>query len=187
MRRWRLGGLVGGLAPWLLAKCLTPVGRLPVALVALGLLGSLASCSPPPPPPPTVVTVSLTATSDVNAAPGGPGAPLVVRVYQLSSDAAFSGAEFFQLFQQDAATLKTDLVKKDEYILAPGQSKSATLNPMSTVTEIGIFAAYRSFQTVTWRAAVDVAPNKTTAINVQAGAKGIVVKTDPPAALKPGS
>jgi type VI secretion system protein VasD len=196
MRHWRLGGLVGGLALGPLAPRRRPVGRLapghPLgrlapALLALGLLSSLAGCAPPPPPPPTVVALTLVATSDVNAAPGGPGAPLVVRVYQLSSDAAFSGAEFFQLFQQDAATLKTDLVKKDEYILAPGQTKTAALNPMSTVTEIGIFAAYRSFQTVTWRATVDVAPNKTTTINVQAGAKGIVVKTDPAAALKPGS
>ena len=40
---------------------------------------------------------------------------------------------------------------------------------------------------MTWRAVVDVAPNKTTNINVQATAKGIVVKTDPAAALKPAS
>ena len=219
MRRWRLGGLVGGLAPGPLAmprfsvglpmRSLAPPwfpwGWLPVgrlsralfapgiakrrfaqALLALGLLSTLAACAPAPPPP-TVVNLTLVATSDVNGTPGGAGAPLVVRVYQLSSDAAFSGAEFFQLFNQDAATLKSDQVKKDEYILAPGQTKTATLNPMSTVTEIGIFAAYRSFQTVTWRAVVAVAPNKTTNINVQATAKGIVVKTDPAAALKPAS
>ena len=37
------------------------------------------------------------------------------------------------------------------------------------------------------RAMVDVAPHKTTTINVEASAKGIIVKTDPAAALKPGS
>jgi type VI secretion system protein VasD len=210
MRRWRLGGLVGGLAPEPRASQRLPAAPilpqrppapplpaglprrrlaqalLTLGLLTLGLLTVLAACAPPPPPP-TVVNLTLVATSDVNGTPGGQGAPLVVRIYQLSSDAAFSGAEFFQLFNQDAATLKSDLVKKDEYILAPGQTKTATLNPNSTVTEIGIFAAYRSFQTVTWRAVVDVAPNKTTNINVQATAKGIVVKTDPAAALKPAS
>ena len=56
-----------------------------------------------------------------------------------------------------------------------------------SVTSVGIFAAYQKFQGVMWRAVVDVAPNKTTNINVQAGAKGIVVTTVPASALKPGS
>jgi type VI secretion system protein VasD len=162
------------------------MGRWRVGVLVLGLLGGLAGCSSPPPPP-TVVALTVVADKDVNPTPTGQGAPLVVRVYQLSSDAAFSTAEFFQLFSQDQATLKTDMVKKDEYILAPGQTKSATLNPTDPVTTIGIFAAYQSFQTVTWRAMVDVAPHKTTTINVEASAKGIIVKTDPAAALKPGS
>jgi len=163
------------------------MGRWRVGVLVLGLLGGLAGCTPPPPPPPTVVTLNLVADKDVNSTPGGAGAPLVTRIYQLSSDAAFSTAEFFQLFNQDQATLKTDLVKKDEYILAPGQTKTATLNPTDMVTTIGIFAAYQNFQTVTWRAVVEVAPHKTTTINLEAGAKGLVVKTDPVSALKPGS
>ncbi len=162
------------------------MGRCRVGVLVLGLLGGLAGCAPPPPPP-TVVALTLAADPDVNPTPSGQGAPLVLRVYQLSSDAAFGTAEFFQLFGQDQATLKTDLVKKDEYILAPGQTKTATLNPLDPVTAIGIFAAYQNFQAVTWRATVEVAAHKTTKINVQAGAKGIVVKTDPAAALKSGS
>src|SRR5580698_260119 len=157
-----------------------------VGLLVLGLFGGLAGCAPAPPPP-TVVNLALAADANDNPTAGGQGAPLVVSVYQLSSDAAFSTAEFFQLFSADAATLKTDMVKKDQYILAPGGSKSATLSPNSTVTSIGIFAAYQNFQGVAWRAVVDVAPNKTTTINVQAGAKGIVVTTVPAAALKSGS
>jgi type VI secretion system protein VasD len=162
------------------------MGRWRVGLLVLGLLGWLAGCAPAPPPP-TVVNLALAADANDNPTATGQGAPLVISVYQLSSDAAFSTAEFFQLFSADQATLKTDMVKKDQYILAPGGSKSATLSPNSTVTSIGIFAAYQNFQGVAWRAVVDVAPNKTTGINVQAGAKGIVVKTDPASALKPGS
>jgi len=162
------------------------MGRWRFGVLVLGLFGVLAGCAPPPPPP-TVVNVSLAADANDNPTPSGQGAPLVISVYQLSSDAAFGTAEFFQLFSADAATLKTDMVKKDQYILAPGGSKSATLNPVATVTSIGIFAAYQNFQGVVWRAVVDVAPNKTTNINVQAGAKGIVVTTVPAAALKSGS
>ena len=162
------------------------MGRCRVGVLVLGLFGLLAGCAPAPPPP-TVVNLSLAADANDNPGPGGQGAPLVISVYQLSSDAAFSSAEFFQLYSADAATLKADMVKKDQYNLAPGASKSATLNPVATVTSVGIFAAYQKFQGVVWRAVVDVAPNKTTNINVQAGAKGIVVTTVPASALKPGS
>jgi type VI secretion system protein VasD len=155
------------------------------AAVLVAIVFGLAGCSPPPPPP-TVVNLSLAADQDVNPGPGGLGAPLQVRIYQLSSDAAFSGAEFFQLFSQDQATLKSDLVKQDQYILAPGQTKTATLNPMDNVTAIGIFAAYRNFQGAKWRAVVNVTPHQTTKVTVQAGAKGLTVKTDPASALKPG-
>jgi type VI secretion system protein VasD len=162
------------------------MGRWRVGVLVLGLLSGLAGCAPAPPPP-TSIGLTLVADKDNNGPPGGQGTPLVVRVYQLSSDAAFGSAEFFQLFSQDQATLKTDMVKKDEYILAPGQTKTAALSPPDPVTTIGVFAAYQNFQTVTWRAMVDVAPHKTTTINVEAGAKGIVVKTNPPTALKSGS
>jgi type VI secretion system VasD/TssJ family lipoprotein len=197
MGRWRVGVPVSGravasslsqgtLSQGRLSRALSPRGLLLQGLVFLGLLVGLAGCASPPPPP-TVVNVKMAADpSDNPATPGGAGTPLVITLYQLSSDAAFSSAEFFQLFSADAATLKSDMVKKDQYILAPGASKSMTINPLSTVTAIGVFAAYQSFQTVTWRATVEVAPNKTTGINVQAGAKGIVVKTDPASALKAG-
>jgi len=162
------------------------MGRWRVSLLVLALFGALAGCGPAPPPP-TVVNLTMAADANDNPTPTGQGAPLVISVYQLSSDAAFSTAEFFQLFSADQATLKSDLVKKDQYILAPGGSKSATFNPVATVTAIGIFAAYQNFNGVTWRAVVEVAPNKTTNIKLQAGAKGIVVTTDPASALKSGS
>ena len=146
------------------------------------LLGLLVGCSSPPPP--TVVQVSVSATSDVNPTEAGQGAPLAVRIYQLGSDAAFGQAEFFQLFNQDQATLKTDLVNRQEFILAPGASRSMTLNPTDQVTAIGIFAAYRNFQGAKWRATAAVAPHQTTTITVQAGANGINVTTNPASALK---
>jgi type VI secretion system protein VasD len=155
-------------------------------LALLGVIAGLVACSPPPPPP-TVINITLSADKDVNPAANGQAAPLQVRIYQLSSDAAFSGAEFFQLFSQDQATLKSDLVKQDQYIVAPGGSKTATLNPSDNVTAIGIFAAYRDFAGAKWRAVVSVTPHQTTKVNIQAGAKGLTVKTEPASALKSGS
>jgi type VI secretion system protein VasD len=156
------------------------------AALGLGLAAAVAACAaPPPPPPPTTVMLTLTATPDVNPTPDGKGAPVVLRVYQLASTAGFNGAEFFDLFNQDQATLKADLIKRDDVTLAPGQSKTLTLQPNDQVKAIGVFAGYRDYAHAIWRAATDVPPHKTTRITVQAGPQGIALT--PPANAQPGS
>lgn len=131
----------------------------------------LAGCAapPPPPPPPTVVKLSLVAAPDVNGA-----APIIVRVYQLAATAGFEKAEFFKLFNADQATLGPDMVKRDEYLLAPGTTKDETLTVPDRVQALGVLAAYRSFQTLTWRVVLPVPPNKTTPLQVRATAAGLV-------------
>jgi type VI secretion system protein VasD len=138
----------------------------------------LAGCSSPPPPP-TKVDLTLSASSDVNPTAGGQAAPVVVRVYQLASASGFEGAEFFALFNQDQSVLKTDLVKKDEFLLSPGQNKTTTLMPTDQVTTLGIFAAYRDFQHTKWRATVPIPAHKTTAVTVTIGHDGVVAKAVP--------
>lgn len=144
---------------------------------AAALLG-LSSCGGPPPLPPTVVNVTINATADNNPMVDNSGAPLALRVYQLTSAATFNAAEFFPLYNDDATALKADLVQRDNFLLAPASSKSQTFMPKDNVAAIGVFGAYRSFQTATWRVSVDVAPHKTTNITVTAGHDGLSVKSD---------
>ncbi len=158
----------------------------PFLVAILGMAWLSGCAAPPPPPPPTVVNVTLNAASDVNPGPDGRGAPVQIYVYQLSSSSGFNSAEFFPLFQHDADTLKSDLIHKDSFLLAPGASKSTTLTPDPPVKAIGVFAAYRDFQHVTWRGSADVPANKTTNITVTAGHDGITVKAEP-APPKPAS
>ncbi len=139
-------------------------------------LAGLAACSAPPPPPPTVVNVNASAAADVNPSPSNAPAPIALRIYQLTSGANFGSAEFFALYNNDAATLKTDIVHRDDLLLAPGQSKTLTLKPDPTVKTIGVFAGYRDFQHATWRATSDVEPNKTTTLTITAGRAGVTVK-----------
>lgn len=154
---------------------------------ALLLIAGLAGCTPPPPPPPTVVDVTLSATADVNPTTGGQGAPVVVRVYQLGSSAGFENAEFYQLFNQDQAFLKTDLVKRDDFLLAPGQTKTTSLTPTDQVKALGVFAGYRDFQHATWRATMAIPPHVTTKVTITAGHDGITIKSEPGAPAKAGS
>jgi type VI secretion system protein VasD len=146
--------------------------------VGLAAVSCLTGCGAPPPPPPTVVNVTITATSDNNPSVDNKGAPLALRVYQLAGTANFKGAEFFPLYNEDAAVLKADLLHRDDLLLAPGASKSETIMPKDNVTSIGVFGAYRGFQTAVWRVSFDVAPHKTTNVTVTAGHDGLVLKTD---------
>lgn len=128
---------------------------------------------PPPPPPPTVAEIKIVAASDVNPTEPGQGAPVVVRIYQLGATDTFERVEFFPLLHADATTLGPDLIKKEEYLLAPGTTKEETAKVGDKVQAIGIFAAYRDFQTKTWRTTVPLPPNKTTAVNITLGANGV--------------
>jgi type VI secretion system protein VasD len=150
-----------------------------LSLFVITLFSAGACSPPPPPPPPTVVNLTLTTAADANPTGSGQGAPVVLRVYQLSSPAGFEKAEFFRLLNQDTATLGSDILKKDEYLLPPGATKTVTLNPGPTVKALGVFAAYRDFRNVTWRGTADVPPNKTTAVTVKAGAAGVTLDAKP--------
>ena len=148
----------------------------------------LAGCAgPPPPPPPTVVSITLTADASVNPTAQGQGAPVSIRIYQLGSAINFGSAEFFPLYKDDAAVLKTDLIKREDLVLAPGQTKTDTLTLDGPVKAIGFFAGYRDFQQVDWRGNADIPPHKTTDITVAAGRGGLVVKASLAPPFKPGS
>jgi len=148
--------------------------------LALGLALALAGCaSPPPPLPPTVVKLNLAASPDVNPTASGVPAPVELRIYQLGSDGTFGGAGFFQLFNDDKATLGTDLLARDSAILAPGQNKTLTLSPADPVKAIGVFAAYRNYQQTVWRGSVAVTPHQTVAVDVVASRDGIMIASKP--------
>lgn len=151
---------------WMRKRGAATIGALLLAAVA-------SACAGPPPPPPTVVKLKITASADVNATQSGQGAPVIVRVYQLGSSAGFEKGEFFRLMNADAATLGTDIVKKDEYLIAPGTTKEETLTLPDTVKAVGFFAAYREFQRVTWRATVAPEAHKTTPVAVTVNASGL--------------
>jgi type VI secretion system protein VasD len=152
------------------------------------LTAALAGCSPPPPPvPPTVVNLTLVTTADANPTTDNHGAPLSLRVYQLAGAANFKAAEFFPLFNADAATLKSDLSHRDDFLLPPGQTKTVEIDPNDTVKAIAVFAAYRDFQHAMWRASADIPAHKTTNITVTAGHDGLTLKAETLPSPKPAS
>lgn len=141
---------------------------LPFAIAAF-----LAGCAAPPPPP-TLVSVTITTDAASND-----GAPLSLRVYQLASPAGFDAAQFFPLFNGDAALLKDDLVKRDDVLLPPGQSKTLPLTLPDRVKAIGVFGGYRDYESKTWHTVTPVPPHESSVLTVTSGTSGLSAKIAP--------
>jgi type VI secretion system protein VasD len=126
--------------------------------------GACAKAPPPPslPPitiaaPPEVKTkfaMTLAASADSNPDATGRPSPVVVRVFQLKTDAAFKGADFFQLFDDDQKVLGPELISRDEYVLAPSEKKTIDVVVSRDARFVGALAAFRDIRNAQWRGLV---------------------------------
>jgi type VI secretion system protein VasD len=131
------------------------------------MCAALVGCgAPPPPPPPTIAEISVTAAADANPDSTGKGAPVAVRVFQLTSTSAFDKADFFQLYEHEAETLGADLAGRDELLLTPGATQQLRKEMKPGVGFIGVMVAFRDIQNATWRVTAAPPPNQTTAVQV---------------------
>jgi type VI secretion system protein VasD len=121
----------------------------------------------PPPPPPTILNLEISTARDLNADINGNGAPVMLRVYELREQSNFRSADFFALFNDDKATLSADLVRKQELLLQPGETKKLTIQPDDDVRSLGLFAAFRQLDTAQWRAVSEFQMHQTQTINVK--------------------
>ena len=130
------------------------------------LMAASAACAKAPPPalppitvaaPPEVKTTSamrLAASADTNPDDSGRPSPVVVRVYQLKTDVAFKGAEFFALYDDDQKVLGQDLISRDEFVLAPSEKKTIDVAVSKETRFVGALAAFRDIRNAQWRGMV---------------------------------
>jgi type VI secretion system protein VasD len=100
------------------------------------------------------------AASDRLNANAGQGRPVQVRLYQLKSDARLQSAKFEDIWQNDAATLATDLVKVDEYTVFPGETKSVKLARSPDAQNLAAVALFREPQGKSWFMTYELSPLK---------------------------
>lgn len=95
---------------------------------------------------------------DINPDLEGRPSPVIIKVYELASKTVFESQDFFALYDNPDESLRTDLLKKDELVLEPGQKieYSMALNPATKA--VALVAAYRDIEGARWRAVVDVKP-----------------------------
>jgi type VI secretion system protein VasD len=121
---------------------------------------------PAPPPPPTRVVADLYAADDLNPNPLGRPSPVQLRVYELKTPGAFERADFFSLYEKDAAALGPDLVAREELAIRPGQFQRLERTLQADTRYLGLMAAYREVDRAHWRALIPTPPHQTTTIRI---------------------
>lgn len=142
--------------------------RFGAALTSIVLLLALGSCAKPPPPPPkpTILRISLAVDPKANPDASGRASPVVVRLLELKSLAAFQSADFFSLFDRERESLGNDLVAKEELILQPGDSRQFQRELQPDTRFLAVLAAYRDIERSRWRASIPVMLNETTPVTI---------------------
>jgi type VI secretion system protein VasD len=164
-------------------------GRFVLPLVYMSVLGACGKGGPPPklaPPAITVVTppvikakaaFTVEATSDVNPNSAGRPSPIVVRVYQLQSDALFRAADFGKLYSEDQTILGQDLLRRDDYTLTPREQRTQEVELPDQARVVCALAAFQNISTAEWFACGNL-PAQVVTVAVERDR--VVVTTDVP-------
>ena len=144
---------------------------------ALAAVPALAACSsaPPPPPPPTTIQLTVVGAKALNPDPNGRPSPVMLRLYQLGPSDAFANADFFQVIDQDKATLGPTLLDRQELAVPPDSRQTLTVQPKPDVKTLAVAAAFRAYEEAGWRAMQPIQPNKTNSFVLTATASTITL------------
>jgi type VI secretion system protein VasD len=145
---------------------------------AAGIVACSSPPKPPPPKPPLLLAIHIVAGAQLNPDARMRPSPVVVRVYELKSLAAFNGADFFALYEKEQETLGADLIGREEYHLRPGETRPYQRQLQPDTKFIGVVAAFRDIETARWRqtAVVPAKRRPTLTVGVQAQAVTVVIQ-----------
>jgi type VI secretion system protein VasD len=136
-----------------------------LAAPAIAAVVLLWGCAPPPPPPP-VLDLQIVAGADQNPDTAGKPAPVAVHMYQLGATAKFERADVFAVTEREAATLGTDVLASEAFVLSPGETRTIARELKIGTQFIGIVVLFRDIDHATWRAIAKVAPNGPSALKL---------------------
>ncbi|MFP5516798.1 MAG: type VI secretion system lipoprotein TssJ [Alphaproteobacteria bacterium] len=142
----------------------------------LAAVPALAACSsPPPPPPPTTIQLTVVGAKALNPDPNGRPSPVMLRLYQLDPSDAFANADFFQVIDQDKATLGPTLLDRQELAVPPDSRQTVTVQPKPDVKTLAVAAAFRAYEEAGWRAMQPIQPNKANSFVLTATASTVTL------------
>jgi type VI secretion system protein VasD len=100
------------------------------------------------------VPMSVASRADANPDAAGQPSPVVLRVYQLKTDAVFSRSEFFALFDDEQKVLGSALISRDEFVLTPAENRNLEITLSDDTRFVGAIAAFRDIRNAEWRVLV---------------------------------
>jgi type VI secretion system protein VasD len=149
------------------------------AVIALSVAAVVAvGCAKAPPAGPAPMTIAaapgaktnasmtISVSADANPDRAGRPSPIVVRVYQLKTDAQFSAATFIDVFENEDKALGAERISGNEYVLSPKESRTIDIALSGETRFVGVIAAYRDILNSQWRAVVPT-PKKGLTIAVE--------------------
>ncbi len=149
------------------------INRRSIALLPAALL--LARCGPETKPP-AVLNLTIAGSSDQNPDINGKAQPMSVRLYQLSSTAKFQISDYFALIDHEKATLAADDLASQDYLVAPGESRTVSFTLAAGVQAVGVVASYRDIDHSQWRADAKVAASGPTNLTLSIAKLAISLK-----------
>ncbi|MBS0543086.1 MAG: type VI secretion system lipoprotein TssJ [Proteobacteria bacterium] len=151
----------------------TAFRALPLVLAActLSLLSACGSAQPKP----TVIEAAVEAAGDLNPDSRGRASPVVVRLFELKSDAAFNRADFFSLWDRETQTLGADQLAREELQLRPGEHKSFERTLQPDTRHVAVIAAFRDLERARWRCAITVVPHQKQPITIKLESRAVSI------------
>jgi type VI secretion system protein VasD len=141
-------------------------------LLVAGALSIAAGCGGSSPP---LLRGTVKVDAGSNPDVGGRPSPVVVRVYELKSLAAFNGADFFALFEREQETLGGELVGREEFQLRPAETRPYQRQLQPDTKYIGVAAAFRDLENSRWRQAVPVPGKRRPKLTIGIQAQAVTV------------
>lgn len=125
-------------------------------LVVLSATALLVANSPAQAAKKVKVKAVVTAVEELNPDYKGRPSPVNIIVFQLASADAFANADFFSLFEPEAAVLGGDMLAKTQILLQPGEKREWVAEFDKGTRYVGVIAAFRDIENAQWRASVEL-------------------------------
>jgi type VI secretion system protein VasD len=120
--------------------------------------GAPPTAKAPEPCAPQQMTISVLSSRAVNRDAKGNARPVIVRIYQLKTDARLYSASFDQIWKEDKATLADDFVASQELEIYPGTRTDVKFERAPTVSHVVGVALFSTPVGRAWVANLDLPP-----------------------------
>ena len=87
-------------------------------------------------------------------------------------------AEFFELYDNDAAFLGADYLGRTEIVIEPGQTIPYDRSVSGETAWVGVVAAFRDVETAQWRQTLAVTPEKKPRFSLSLDARSVRIVKD---------